>query len=388
MTSQNLMAKIQEPKSKPAKGARWRWLSGAMILVPPLAISVLVASRPEIRTVTNLYHDAVVRWQARALLYDGPAGMNYLPTFVPLFAPFHWVPRALGDVLWRLMAWGGLVFGLWRLTREEARAGRAFALVALLGLPLCLGAFRNGQANAHLGAALLLTAVCLAEGRWWGAVFFVCLAVALKPVGLAAAGLVFAAYPRLGWRLALGLAATLLLPFMCGPTDYVRSQFVAEFANLRQCAAVGDNRFADLNGLLRAVHAPVWGNVAMLVRGGAGLAMAVFCFLVLRRLPERERALGWLAGATGYLMLFNPMTEANSYVVLGPALALWSLALFVAGRQSSAWLLAGAAASMGLLPTLLRPWWGNSFALVWFPLMAIVFLCVVTQWLLTQPARA
>jgi hypothetical protein len=359
-----------------------------MVFIPLLIISVMVAMRPEKRTVTTLYHDAVVRWAARAPLYDGPSGMNYLPTFVPVFAPFHYVPRAVGDVLWRWMAWGGLVFGLWRWTSQETRRQRAFALAALLALPLCLGAIRNGQANAHLGAALLLAAVCLTERRWWGAVVFVCLSVALKPLGLAAVGLVFAAYPRLLWRLAVGLAATVLLPFLCAPSEYVRSQFAAEFTNLQQCAAVTDNRFADLNGLLRSVHAPIEGMTSLLVRGGAGLGMALFCWLVVRRAPERERALGWLASAAGYLMLFNPMTEANSYAALGAPLALWSRSLFAVGRQNGGWLLAGAAISMALLPTLLRPWLGNFFALAWYPLMAILLLCVVMQRLRSEPACA
>jgi hypothetical protein len=383
--------KASEPSSQrsgeASADARWRWLSRALVLAPLLVITVMVAARPGERTVTTLYHEAVIRWAARQPLYDGPAGMNYLPAFVPIFAPFHLGPRVIGDVLWRWTAWGGLVLGLWGWTRKEARPQRAFALAALLGLPLCLGAIRNGQANAHFGAALLLAGVCLAEGRWWPAVVFVCLSVAIKPLGLAAVGLVFAAYPRLWWRLGIGLAGALLLPFVCGPPDYVGRQFVAELANLQQCAVVADNRFADLNGLLRAVHAPLSGGESLLVRGAAGLGLAVFCFLVVRPLPDGPRALGWLACAAGYLMLFNPMTEANSYVALGPALALWSGSLFAGGWRAGGWLLAGAAVTMGWLPTLLRPWLGNFFALAWYPLMAIVFLCVVTRWLRVQPVR-
>jgi hypothetical protein len=385
------MLEVTEPypgeSGEVSAAARWRWLSGTLVVVPLVVVSVMVVTRPEKRTVTPLYHEAVARWAAGKGLYDGPAGMNYLPTFVAVFAPFHLLPRVMGDLLWRWMGWLGLAFGMWRWTRQEARPQRAFALAALVGLPLCLGALRNGQANGPLGAALLLAAVCLAEGRSWAAVLLVCLSAAIKPLGLAAAGLLFAAYPRLWWRLGIGLAGTMLLPFLCGPGDYVRSQYVAEWANLRQCAAVTDNRFADVNGLLRAAHAPLSGSAALLVRGGAGLAMAVFCYLVARSLPERERALGWLAFAAGYLVLFNPMSEANSYVALAPALALWSRWLFVAARPAGGWLVAGAAGSMGLLPTLLRPWLGDSFALAWFPLMAIVFLCVVTEERLTQAAR-
>jgi hypothetical protein len=313
--------------------------------------------------------------------------MNYLPTFVPIFAPFHLPSRVIGDLVWRWLAWSGLVFGIWQFTREEARPRRAVALALLLGLPLCLGAMRNGQANAHLGAALLLAAVCLARGRWSLAVVCLCLSVAIKPLGLAAVGLAFAIYPRLWWRLGVGLVATLLLPFLCGPFAYVRSQFAAEFDNLKQCAVVTENRFADLDGLLRAVGAPLDPTPSLLIRGAAGLTLALFCFLVVRRLPARPRALGWLACATGYLMLFNPMTEANSYVALGPALALWGRSLFVGEAVIGGWILAGAALTMGFLPSALRPWLGDSFALAWFPLMTMVFLAVVANSLWNQSAR-
>ena len=384
----NVPASAVPPAGATPDGIRWRWLAGIIILAPILVVSMVVALRPDYRSVTPLYHDAIRRWLGREPLYVGPSGMNYLPTFIPLFAPMQFLPQALGDVLWRWFSWGGLVWGLWRLTRQDARAPRGFALAALVCLPVCLGAIRNGQANGHLGAALLLTAVCLAEERWWAAVLFVSLSVAIKPLGLAAAGLVMMAYPQLWWRLAMGLTAVILLPFLCGPADYVQSQYVAAFANLRQCAAVTENRFADLNGLLRAVNAPLGDRASLLVRGAAGLAMALFCLVTLRRQPGEARALGWLAGAAGYLMLFNPMTEANSYVVLGPAMALWSRVFFTAGRTTAGWLLAGAALSMGLLPNLLHAWLGNYFALAWFPLMAILFLVLVTHRLLEQRVSA
>ncbi len=334
----------------------------------------MVAAHPDKRTVTQVYHDALGRWWARQPLYDG--GMQYLPTFIPWFIPFNLAPRALGDVAWRWVGWGGLVCGLWRFTKGSRSPQRAFALAALLALPVCLGSLRNGQANAHFGAAFLLAAVCLVEERWWAAVALLCFSVALKPLGVAALGLAVVIYPRLWWRFGVGLAGTLILPFLFGPFDYVAGQFLAGFQNLGKCALVTENRFADLNGLLRAAGSPLDGTVSLLVRAAAGLALALFCVLVARRLPARERALGWLACSSGYLMLFNPMTEANSYAILAPPLALWARAFLESGRPGAGWILAAAALTMMTLPTLLHPWLGNRFALAWFPLMAIVFMVV------------
>jgi hypothetical protein len=71
------------------------------------------------------------------------------------------------------------------------------------------------------------------------------------------------------------------------------------------------------------------------------------------------------------------MTEANSYVILAPVLGIWAALLL--GNESTARfgnILALMVLSMGLLPNLLRPWCGNSFAKCWHPVMTIVFLGV------------
>jgi hypothetical protein len=106
----------------------------------------------------------------------------------------------------------------------------------------------------------------------------------------------------------------------------------------------------------------------------AGLAMFVLCGWVIRRLKEPDRALAWFAFAAIYLMLFNPMTEANSYVILAPGFALASVLAWNRGLHRTAWFWGFAVLSMGLLPNIVRPWFGNHFALVWHPIMALLLL--------------
>lgn len=380
---------MSTPAPDPTARKLWLWFALALWLIPCLVITARVAARPLKRTVTQVYHGAVERWQEHEPLYDGH--MQYLPTFVPLFAPYHALPLRVGDVLWRWTAMAALAVGLRRFARGlqgEPDCGateRAFALISLLSVPLCLGALSNGQANAHLGAALLLAALCLAGNRAWGAALFIALAVAIKPLGIAAAGLAVVCFPRLWWRVGAAILLMLGIPFLLGPWPYVQSQFVAGFENLRRCSAL-TLQFADLNGLLRLLGIPLGWQASMWVRTGAGAVLAVFCLALVRPRPLRERALVWLAASATYLMLFNPMTEANSYAIFGLPAAIWTWQLFQSGRRKLGCLLAAMLGTMGLLPTLLWPWLGNYFAFAWYPSMAIVFLAILLAELCRRPS--
>lgn len=363
--------------------SKWLWLLVALWIIPMVVITVRVATRPHKRTVTPLYHDAVARWAKQQPLYDGPAGMNYLPSFVPLFAPFHALPLRAADLLWRYTAAAGLAYGIWAFIRKKSQEDlRAFALVSLLALPLSLGALSNGQANAHLGLALMLGALFLSRSQWTAAALCIALAVAIKPLGLAAAGLAFMAYPRLWWRLGLCIAAVLLLPAIVGPPDYALEQYRAAVANLRQCSEVTENRFADLNGLLRTIGIPLTGRPSLLVRGIAGVGFALFCLVAVRNLEPRTRALAWLAASACYLMLFNPMTEANSYVIFAPPAALWVWHFFTSGRVRLAWSIAASVLAMSILPTLLWTVVGPFFSLAFYPIVAALLMILVASYVI------
>ncbi len=358
----------------------WRAAAWALWLLPFLIIAILVAARPEKRSVTPIYHDAVNRWWHREGLYNGPWGFNYLPQFAVLFGPFHLPPRVVGDIVWRGIAAAGLAAGLGIFCGAISGPDRlrAFVLVTLCALPVSLPALRNGQANAHLGATLLLVAFCLKASRWWAATLLLCLATTIKPLGLVAVGLAWVMYPQLWWRLALGLPILAVFPFLFGPPDYVSSQYLASLENSRQCLEVTEHRFADLNGLLRTFGIALTGKVSLGVRALAGMLVMGLCWTAARREAEPLRSLVWLGATAGYLMLFNPMTEANSYVVLAPAMTLMAWWFMSRGEGGLGWLFAGMALTMGLLPNLLRPLLGNSFALAWHPAMTMAFLLIMT----------
>ena len=390
MTGNSMTAPPQpgdkEASQIPSSAARWNAAAWALWMVPLLVICIAVVAKPGNHSLTSLYQDAVARWWSRKTLYAGPGGMNYLPQFAIFFTPYYLLGQAVGDILWRATAAGGLALGILLFCRAPALAGRpgAFFWVSLLAMPLCLQALQFGQANAHLAAALLLAAWCLSAQRWWAAVVFLALATAIKPLGIAAIGLAWAAYPRLWWRLGAGLALLLALPFAFGPPGYVWSQYLACVDNLRQCSAVTEHRFADLNGLLRTFGIAMGGQASLLVRATAGMLLMILCWGFARRHPEPLRALVWLGATAGFLMLFNPMTEANSYAVVAPVLGLIAWRSFTRGERTVGWILASVALSMGLLPELLRPLFGNYFALAWYPAMTLGFLGLLA-WLASRP---
>jgi len=365
----------------------WMAAAWALWLVPLLVISIIVVLKPSNHSLTSLYHGAVERWWSRQTLYDGPIGMNYLPQFTVLFGPYHFLGQALSDILWRATAVAGLAAGILLFCQAfpEPNRPRAFFFVTLLTMPLCLQAIQFGQANAHLAAALLLAAWSLSRERWWLATALLWVATAIKPLGLAAIGLAWAAYPHLWWRLALGLPVFALAPFAFGPPAYVWQQYLACAENLRQCSEVTEHRFADLNGLLRTFGTALGGRASLLVRAAAGAGLMALCWRTSRpaagtppapalRFPEPLRALIWLGAAGAFLMLFNPMTEANSYAVLAPTLGLLACWSFFRGARIIGWVLSLMVLTMGLLPEPLRPLFGNYFSLAWYPAMALGFL--------------
>ncbi len=360
-------------------------------LTPVVVISIVVATQPDGRTVTPLYHNAVTAWHNREALYQGAGGMNYLPQFVMVFGPFHLMGNVLGDILWRIAAMAGLAAGLWLFCGaiDGANRARAFTCVSVMVIPICLPAMANGQANAHFAAALLLAAWCLKSQRLGWAAAWLWLAVAIKPLGFAAAGLALAVYPALWWRLALGFPIFLGVPFLLAPAHYATAQYAAALTNLRECSAVTENRFADFNGVLRTFGIPLAAKAGLAVRALAGVGFMIACWLRPRRESEPRRSLLWLSAAAAFLMLFNPMTEANSYTILAPALGLMACGEIQRGNRRFGWFCVFVALTMGLLPEPLQhvPMLSNTFAIVWDPIMTLGFVAVLA-WKLSQQSRS
>jgi hypothetical protein len=148
-------------------------------------------------------------------------------------------------------------------------------------------------------------------------------------------------------------------------------------------------RFADINGILRTFGTELPSRPAIVVRVLAGAGTLALWWLGARWLHEPARAM-WLHALTAsYLMLFNPMNEENSYVILAPALAFWAMCLLAkVTTRPLGWAVVFMALSMGLLPNVLRPLFGNYFALFWHPVMTLLFVGLLARYLWHQGTSA
>jgi hypothetical protein len=268
---------------------------------------------------------------------------------------------------------------------------RPFFWATLAAMPLCMTSLRNGNANALFGGVTLLAIVALLNRRWWLTLGLIALVIAIKPLGVVLLLLAPLFYGPLRWRLPVALVGLAVFPFLFASPGYVCSQYQAAWGNLQACAVVTEHRFADINGILRTFGTALEPSASKLVRVLAGGVTAVVWWWGARRLREPLPGLWLYALATAYLMLFNPMNEENSYSILAPALGAWAAFFLFSpeGRRvrGLGWAIVAMALSMGLLPNIVRPLFGNQFALFWHPFMTLVFLTLLGCFVWRSPAH-
>lgn len=316
---------------------------------------------------------------------------HYFPPFVLLFTPFQRIPSPYGEIPWRLFCHAIFITGVYRLARRVQRsagddhvpARDPLLLVTLLTIPAALSAARNGQTNMPLAGSMMHAAVEMADARLGRAATWLVTAVLLKPLGLVLTLLAAAVHAPLRWRVALGLTLLGLLPYATQSTAYVTSQYVACVQSLAGWSGTTEHRFCDLGGLLRSAGLDVPQRALLGVRAAAALATLALALVAGRRLEEPRRALALLGLSASYLMIFNPMTETNSYVILSPVIgATAALALLVDDRRGLAWLMIAIAIGLGVDS------YGNPIhplTNLWLkPMLALVFL----GWLGSDIVRA
>lgn len=355
------------------------WCGAALWLAPLVVVCAMVARDPAKRSVTPVFHLAVERWWAGGNLYADTRGYHYLPQFALLFAPFHALPVPVGDILWRSVSVALVLGGIAAFLRLAGPAdpGRFFLLACAVALAPCLGAVRNGQANLAFAGLCLLLAVCLARSWWNLAAVCLVVLVAVKPLGLVLVLLAPWFYRRLLLPLGVGLTVFAALPFVFAPADYAASQYRAAARHLLDWSGTTENRFADLTALLRMAGLELSRGAASVLRATAALATLALWIRTAGRSREPWRALTLVLLSTVYLMLFNPMTEKNSYAIVAPAFAVGAAAFFGSpGTRRLGWCLAFVLLSVGILPELL---WRvtHNFGLWWDPLTVLVVgLCL------------
>lgn len=370
---------------------------------PVVAITIgLLAGARWSRSI-EAYSDALEAWHHRANLYvpagetvSGGAepmrydtvalGFLYPPSFIPLYAPLSFLPAPWGDIVFRLTGCLAMACMLGVLMRTQGRTWQPFdyALLSLLTVPVSLGAVQTGQANTLLASVLLVA--CWGIQMKKPVVVGVCLAIglAMKPFMMAPAGLAALILPSCVVPMILAMALLVGLPLLTAPAPYVIEQYLSFVHHITgPCLHVMKDRFADINGLMRGIGWSLDGAWSTGIRTAIGIVLAGWIFRSRRRWSGADLSLLWLGASSAYLMLFNPMTEANSYCMLAIPLGLFAWRWIGGGRPLMGWAFAAALLLMGFGSEILRPLVshqaGSKFDLRFMPLTAVAFMVALIR---------
>ena len=325
---------MQVSDKQAEKSAWFGWLA----LFLATAAMVLAGSN---RSVVPAYRTAAMNWFAGQGIYDGTGvgGFVYFPQAAILFAPFAMVPQAMGEVLWRLVNTGVFALGLRGFAGlGYQRSGKnLFPLMTLVAIPLAWDCAKNGQATLIMAGFMLLAIADIARCRWWRAVLWLSLSVAMKPLAIVLVLLVLAIDRPLSWRLLLGLAALGLSPFLTQSPAYVMQQYAAFLHNSTTAAHVGVvvQGWTSPFSALRLVGVELTEQVQMAIRLSAAVGTLALCFLARRRYDANRSAIYVYSLAALYLILFSPRTENNTYAMLGPSIAVFLSLAFLAEKRFS-----------------------------------------------------
>ncbi len=369
------MADSISPPATPEEKAAGRWRSlcaAAAGLSPTLAlraalvvwlafaitISAIVAVKPGSHTATLEYQKAAANWWAGKDIYRKKNGYLYLPQEAIIYTPYELLPDRVGEPLWRVTILALLAWSLWQAAGllAPARHAQTFLLATIIALPSCLSSAQNGQVNLPLAALYLLTAVALARKRWNLVALLLVISLALKPISIVPILLIGVLYARTRIPLLVGFVLLYASAFLHPSPAYVQGQYDLFVTTLLRAGKPTGNTWCDYAGIFRtlcsvlpagfneqlAPYDPLLAKINTLIRALAALLTFGLCWWVTRMRDTARAAFTVLFLAVIYLMLFNPRTEANSYVMLGTFTGIWAAHEITVGFRPkiAAWLLA------------------------------------------------
>ncbi|HEX4601300.1 MAG TPA: glycosyltransferase family 87 protein [Gemmatimonadales bacterium] len=242
---------------------------------------------------------------------------KYSPTFALLFAPFAYVPFAVGFLGWSLLNALLLWYALDRLLPERP-ATLAMGLVYLE----MLFAMQYGQSNALVTALLILAFLALERGRQAGAAGLLGLDAFIKifPLG----GVALAVFHPRRWRFALLCAGALvglaLVPLLVVSPHELAAQYRSWRATEAADAAQIHRGYSMMQYLYQWFGAdwPAWpvqlaGTILLLLPVALGRA----------RWDDAEFRRLFLCSLLVYLVLFNHQSERASFVIAYAGIAIW-----------------------------------------------------------------
>lgn len=285
-------------------------------------------------SVYPVFTTAAEHWLTGSNLYvrGGTEEFRYSPLVAAAFVPFHLLPERLGHFCWRSINFIALLVGIAACC--QVGIPRRFtinqtAAVFLLALPLSIGSLNNAQSNPLVLGLLLISIAAVADRRWTLCAAAIVIATLFKVYPFSLGMLLVLIYPaRLGWRLAVCLAAGLMLPFLLQHAAYVIDQYHIWIHYLlsedRQRGPIAD-WYKDFRALWRVyVHSMPAYRYLLLEFSVAALIAVVLLLARLRRWPMSSLLALALSLACCWMTALGPGTESSTYILLAPTVA-WTL---------------------------------------------------------------
>jgi alpha-1,2-mannosyltransferase len=319
------------PEARALRIAVFIWIVYALVFV------VIVAVDPVTRTVTHEYRGAALGWWAGEPIYEmGEGGYLYLPHAGILYTPYALLPLRVGEPLWRITGIVLLGWSIWRLCMVFAGSRRSlwFLVATVAAIPPSLASARNGQANLTMAALMAFTAVDLGRSLWLRGAGTLLLTVVLKPLGLVPCLLAAGCYPRkLILPFAVGFVLLAAASYVHFDASYVTRQYTEFVAKMQVARAPVVHNYCDVQGLVRTLGLDPPKSVMTGVQAIAALFTFLLAWVVVRRYDAARGAFVCMTLAALYLLLFNPRTETNSYVLIAPFAGLLVAAAAVGTRR-------------------------------------------------------
>lgn len=310
------------------------WLLWVLLII---IISITKSLKPINHTqVFFIYADAASRWLTARALYDGSGtGFIYFPQSAMLFIPFTNLSPLWASLIWRAINILVFAIGVQQLTRlipdhsstsiptSKPHRLSLFLPVSLVSILLSWSAARYGQVTLIMIGLMMIAIARLHHRHWNQAALWLTLALAFKPLALVMILLAMVFYRHIRLPLLIAILCSLILPFLFQGHDYVLTQYLGCFNELKQASHFGvDHPYAQLFWMLNTLDIKIpsqWHNTLRILFAMATLALGW-------RLRKRQTSNAFIINlfflGVLYLLLFNPRTENNTYAMIGPILGL------------------------------------------------------------------
>jgi hypothetical protein len=291
-----------------------------------LSIKCLFSKHPE--GVTLIYYKAASYWLNSQNVYlDTCPAFVYFPQSAVLFSPLALLPFKICNIVWRVLLTTLFSSSLLMLVHITSFPKKTtYFWLSLFIFPIAEGGLVQGQMGVLVTSLLLYMLCAIYYHRWWSASILLGLAVAFKPTCLVFFGLFFAVYPQLRLKVFVIIPAVLLFPFLFQSPNYVVQQYY--------------NYYLTTQTLVTFSNSLGWANIWTLIRTTThivvpqhlsdGISAIVALFILANsyfayKKPNSDHYNFFYIYALGgiYLMLFNPRTENNNYLMVMPVFILF-----------------------------------------------------------------